>query len=89
MGLRPAKFHEKLRQAQGIPGRSRWFFDPVIPRKTLAGVAVNALLDGEAVRRFYQLHACVVMPNSNGIRNAHHVAMAERENYSDGQARAG
>src|SRR5450432_3915948 len=29
MGLRPAKFHEKLREAQGIPRCARWFFDPV------------------------------------------------------------
>jgi hypothetical protein len=41
MGLRPAKFREKLRQAQGIPGCSGWFFDPVMPRKTLAGVAAK------------------------------------------------
>jgi REP element-mobilizing transposase RayT len=29
----------------------------------VAGVVVNALLYGETVRRFYQLHAWVVMPN--------------------------
>jgi hypothetical protein len=28
-GLRPAKFHEKPRKTQGIPGCSGWFFDPV------------------------------------------------------------
>jgi hypothetical protein len=64
------------------------------PRQTLAGVVVSALLDGEAVRRFNQLHACVVMPNhvhaiSNGHRNAHHHAMAQRENHGEGQSRAG
>jgi hypothetical protein len=28
-GLRPAKFHEKPRGAQGISRYARWFFDPV------------------------------------------------------------
>src|ERR1017187_605437 len=31
MGLRPAKFHEKLHGAQGILRCARWFFDPVDP----------------------------------------------------------
>ena len=35
---------------QGIPGCSSWFFDPVMPRQTRAGLGMNALLDGEAVR---------------------------------------
>ena len=35
-----------------------WLQDPRV-----ASVVVNALLYGETVRRFYQLHAWVVMPN--------------------------
>src|ERR1035437_4183662 len=29
MGVPPAKLHEKLRSARGIPRWSRWFFEPV------------------------------------------------------------
>src|ERR1035437_8556409 len=31
MGVPPAKLHEKLRSARGIPRWSRWFFEPVVP----------------------------------------------------------
>src|ERR1039457_1089386 len=44
-----------------------WLQDPRV-----AGVVVNALLYGEMVRRFYQLHAWVVMPNHvHGIFQPH------------------
>src|ERR1035437_1509147 len=33
-GVPPAKLHEKLRSARGIPRWSRWFFEPVVPRST-------------------------------------------------------
>jgi hypothetical protein len=33
MGRRPAKFHEKLQQIQGIPRRARWFFAPVTAKQ--------------------------------------------------------
>jgi REP element-mobilizing transposase RayT len=44
-----------------------WLQDPRV-----ACVVVNALLYGERVRRFYQLHAWVVMPNHvHGILRPH------------------
>jgi REP element-mobilizing transposase RayT len=46
---------ERLDRARSGPA---WLQDPRV-----ACVVVNALLYGETVRRFYQLHAWVVMPN--------------------------
>ena len=45
------------RSSVPLPGPT-WLQDPRV-----ADVVVNALLYGETVRRFYQLHAWVVMPN--------------------------
>jgi REP element-mobilizing transposase RayT len=41
----------------------------------IAGVVGNALLYGEAVRRFYELHAWVVMPNHVHVIFQPHTAM--------------
>jgi REP element-mobilizing transposase RayT len=55
---------ERLDGARSGPA---WLQDPRV-----AGVVVKALLYGEAVRRFYQLHAWVVMPNHvHGIFQPH------------------
>ena len=55
---------ERLDGARSGPA---WLQDPRV-----ASVVVNALLYGEAVRRFYQLHAWVVMPNHvHGIFQPH------------------
>jgi len=65
--------------------RSRLLQDPRI-----ASVVGSALIYGETVRRFYQLHAWVVMPNHvhaifGECRHAHHHAVAQRQNRPSGQ----
>jgi len=51
-------FLQQDERLDGLPSGPDWLQDPRV-----AGVVVNALLYGETVRRFYQLHAWVVMPN--------------------------
>jgi REP element-mobilizing transposase RayT len=53
----PAFLQQDERYDGGLAGPA-WLQD-----SRIAGVVVNALLYGEMVRRFYQLHAWVVMPN--------------------------
>jgi putative transposase len=51
-------FLQQDERLDGLPSGPDWLQDPRV-----VGVIVNALLYGETVRRFYQLHAWVIMPN--------------------------
>jgi putative transposase len=53
--LHLSQTNRKPRPSQSDPA---WLQDPRVAR-----MVVNALLYGETVRRFYQLHAWVIMPN--------------------------
>jgi REP element-mobilizing transposase RayT len=54
----PHPFLQRDEQLDRVPSGPAWLQDSRVAR-----VVVDALLYGETVRRFYQLHAWVVMPN--------------------------